>query len=287
MAAPSGVVFTDPACLAYHTPGHPEAPDRVSRTAERLAAAGYELRRPERGREEWIALVHTPEHWASIRAGTYRDADTPVYRDMADLALISLGGAVAAMESGAEGRPAFSLMRPPGHHAGRDRVAGFCYVNNMAVCVAKALADGRAKRAAIVDVDVHHGDGTEDIAKGRPGWLFVSLHQVPLYPGTGLVSDDNCLNYPLGAGTAGPEYLEALREALEPVRAFEPDLVAVSAGFDTYKRCPIAGLELDDGDYREIGRLLSAFPRRFALLEGGYAPELPVLVQNFLEGFFA
>ncbi len=282
----SNPVFTHPACLDYAAQGHPESPERVSRTVSRLALGGHNLLRPEPAREEWVLRVHEPAHWAAVQAGTFLDPDTPAYPGIAEIALLAAGGAVAAMESAADGTPAFSLMRPPGHHAGRRRVAGFCFLNNIAIAVQKALDDRKAERVAIVDVDVHHGDGTEDIARGREGWLFLSIHQSPLYPGTGLVSEGNCLNYPVPPGTDGEGYLKVLGQVLDEVKRFNPDLLAVSAGFDTFRDCPIANLALVERDYQGIGSALSTFPRRFAVLEGGYAPELPALIDNFLQGFF-
>jgi acetoin utilization deacetylase AcuC-like enzyme len=166
-------------------------------------------------------------------------------------------------------------------------VAGFCYFNNMAAACEALLSRGDASRVAIVDVDVHHGDGTEEILHGRDGLLFCSLHQSPLYPGTGLKSRGNCLNVTLPPGTGEKDYLLALEGLLRSVEDFKPEVLAVSAGFDTYKECPIAELRLERRSYRRMGKLLAeACPRRFALLEGGYAPELPLLVESFLEAFF-
>ncbi len=282
-------VFSDPATLAYHTPGHPESPDRVGRTSRRLAAAGLTPELPtRRATPEDVALAHRKSHFSEVREGRYADADTPHYPGIDEIALKSLSGALAAAEAAAEGRPAFSLMRPPGHHAGRGRVAGFCYFNNLAVACESLIKSAPTSRIAILDVDVHHGDGTQDIMLRREGVMFASLHQVPLYPGTGLKSEDNCLNFPLPPGTGEAFYLNTLEAALGSLLDFEPTILAVSAGFDTYKECPIAGLRLERNTYRRIGSLLGQTGlRRFAVLEGGYAAELPLLVENFLTGFFS
>ncbi|OIO07648.1 MAG: hypothetical protein AUJ52_09860 [Elusimicrobia bacterium CG1_02_63_36] len=281
-------VFYDPAVAGYEAPGHPEAPFRVLRSAERLRAAGIRLETPPAPvSEEELSLVHPPSHWDSVRDGSFVDPDTPPLRKIEPIARISVSGALSAMRSAAGGTPAFSLMRPPGHHAGKERVCGFCYYNNIAVSVRAALGTGRARIAAILDIDVHHGDGTQSIVLGEAAIRFCSLHQVPLYPGSGADSIGNCVNEPLPEGLDGDGYLKRLEPALEALTAFKPDLLAVSAGFDTYKDDPLAGLKLDAKTYRKIGGLIAqtGLPR-FAVLEGGYADALPVLIEEFLTGFF-
>jgi acetoin utilization deacetylase AcuC-like enzyme len=136
-----------------------------------------------------------------------------------------------------------------------------------------------------VDIDCHHGNGTEEIFLGNRRVLFVSLHQSPLYPGTGLASEDNCLNYPLRPGTDGPAYLAVLRRALKEVESFGPGVIGVSAGFDTFRNDPITGLHLDVEDYRGIGELIGGLDRpTFSLLEGGYDRGIPACVERYLEG---
>jgi len=273
-------VFSDLATTAYGISGHPEAPFRVAKTFQRLAKGGFRPEMPDvDATQADVLTVHTPRHWDQVRSGDYADADTPHFPGMEEIALISLSGALSAYESARAGEPAFSLMRPPGHHAAAERVAGFCYVNNIAVACTRALKDGL--RVAVLDVDVHHGDGTEAIALGKKGWLFTSLHQSPLYPGSGLASRDNCLNYPLPPFTGEKEYLPALEQAIKDVMDFKPDILGVSAGFDTYKDCPIAQMKLEQGTYLKIGKLIAQTKlKRFAVLEGGYAPDLPILIEN-------
>lgn len=277
-------VFTDPSVAGYHTPGHPEAPFRVARSAERLQATGHKLLPPELpAADETILKVHSARHLDNVKRGAFQDADTPHYPRIDSIARVSLAGALSAAARALAGEPAFSLMRPPGHHAGRERVAGFCYFNNLAI----AVAGSAGQRVAIVDIDVHHGDGTEEWAFGQDGVSFVSLHQVPLYPGTGHKSRGNCRNIPLPPGTGELHYLKALEGALKEAMSFKPDLLAVSAGFDTYKECPIAQLKLDASTYKRIGKLLAETRlKRFAVLEGGYADALPLLIERFLDGFF-
>src|SRR5205814_2272331 len=147
----------------------------------------------------------------------------PFYPGIEKIALTSLGGALSAAESAAAGEPAFSLMRPPGHHAGKARVSGFCYFNNLALAVARLQKEKKAARVAILDVDVHHGDGTEELMTKREQVLFCSLHQSPLYPGTGLRSHDNILNFPLPPGTGETEYLRTLETAIEAALDAKPD----------------------------------------------------------------
>lgn len=278
-------VFSDLAVTSYEQPGHPEAPWRVEKTFRRLEAAGL---RPEApfvaASEADVLTVHTVRHWKALRTGAWSDPDTPRFEGIAGIAMTSLSGCLSALESAQKREPAFSLMRPPGHHAGAERIAGFCYLSNMAIACRKALASGL--KVAVLDVDVHHGDGTEELALGRDGWLFVSLHQSPLYPGTGLVSRENCLNFPLPPYTGEKDYMSVLEGAIRVIMDFKPDILGVSAGFDTYKECPIAQLKLEKGTYIRVGRRIAETGlNRFALLEGGYAPDLPELVENFLKGF--
>lgn len=250
-----------------------------------MKTRGFDIREPKPAQDADALLVHSKEHLSQVKTGNYFDPDTPYFENIYEIALLSLGSALAACDSALSGTPAFSLMRPPGHHAGRSSgPSGFCYFNNLAVCAAKAAKAG--KKVAIVDVDVHHGNGTDDIVLGMENVLFCSLHQVPLYPGTGSVSQDNCLNFPLSPGTGEAGYLEALEDALRAVRKFVPDLIAVSAGFDTFKEDPLANLRLEVGAYEKIARKIAACsPRRFAVLEGGYADQLPLCVESFLNGF--
>ena len=199
--------------------------------------------------------------------------------------MLAAGGAIKAMEIARE-EPAFSLMRPPGHHATHSALGGFCYFNNIAIAVERAIRESKAKTIAIVDIDAHHGNGTQDIFFERKNVLYVSLHQAWIYPGTGMKSEANCLNFPLPAGTSDKEYMETLKEALEHVRRFKPDMLAISAGFDTLDEDPLTGLMLSVNAYIEIGKMLSEVAeQRFAVLEGGYTRAMPLCVYNFLKGF--
>ncbi|MEW6602315.1 MAG: hypothetical protein AB1499_15185 [Nitrospirota bacterium] len=177
-------------------------------------------------------------------------------------------------------------MRPPGHHAARNRLGGFCYFNSIAIACLKSLKENAGiGKVAIIDFDCHHGNGTEDIMFGKKEFYYLSMHQSPLYPGTGLRSRGNCRNVPVAGGTGPDRYLSLLRDELKAVEEFKPDLIAVSAGFDSYKLDPIAGLSLEAETYAEIGRMISALDRpTFAVLEGGYSRDLPECVYRFLAG---
>lgn len=274
-----------PRCLEYAQPGHPESPSRVKFTYEFLKEKGFTFLEPQSCSEQDILLAHDAEMLESVKQGTFFDFDTPVLPGIYEIALLSAGAAIDAARHCAEtGEPAFSLMRPPGHHATRGRVMGFCYFNNMAIACLRLKRDyENIQRIGIVDFDCHHGNGTEDIVLGNKNFLYLSLHQSPLFPGTGRISRDNCMNYPLPAETSPKEYLGILQEGLDRVQAFNPDIVAVSAGFDSYRQDPITSFSLDLNDYHEIGRMLMQLGKPcFAVLEGGYSRDLPECVHQFL-----
>ena len=276
------VIVHSPRCLDYFAPGHPERPERIRTTVAELAEAPHTWLVPDLCTETDILRVHTPAVLRAVQTGDYEDADTPHFANIYELARLSAGAAVLASQ---QAEPAFALMRPPGHHAERDRVMGFCYFNNVAIAVAKLLAEDTARHIAILDFDCHHGNGTEDIFRGDERVLFVSLHQSPCYPGTGLIARDNCVNYPLPPGTGPAPYLEALDNALGKIRAFAPDRLAVSAGFDTYKNDPITDMALEIETYRDIARRIAALRLpAFMVLEGGYAEQLAECVAAFVEG---
>jgi len=283
-----GRVFSDLKTAEYGASGHPEAPFRILKSRERLLSAGHAVLLPDmKAVDADVALLHGTGHLDSIRSGTFDDPDTPAHRGIADIAMISLSGALSAADAAIIGEPSFSLMRPPGHHAGKDRIAGFCYLNNLALAVARLQKAKPGLKVAIVDFDVHHGDGTESLVLGRDHTSFLSLHQSPLYPGTGLETRDNCENVPLESGTDGDRWLRAFEPAFEEILRGKPDVLAVSAGFDAYKGDPIAGLKLDRATFKRIGSLLAGTKLpRFATLEGGYSEDLPLLVESFLDGFF-
>ena len=183
------------------------------------------------------------------------------------------------------GERAFSLMRPPGHHATGGQAMGFCYLNQIAIAALAAKARG-TDRVAIWDFDAHHGNGTEAILHGRDGFLFTSVHQFPGYPGTGTASFDNCHNWPVAPRTPRKQHMAALRESLDAAIAFQPGLVLVSAGFDAYAQDPLTAMTLETEDFATLGRWLreSGLPAA-AILEGGYSLDLPLLIDAFLSAW--
>ena len=220
----------------------------------------------------------------SIREPTWLDPDTPASGTTAEAALLAAGTAVEAALRGS-----FAVIRPPGHHATRERAMGFCIFNNVAIAARAAQANG-VERVAIVDFDVHHANGTEDIFAGDDSVLVASMHQWPFYPGTGGPGDqsETNVNIPLEAGSGDAEYLEAFERMVVPaVDRFEPELVLVSAGFDAHEAEPLATMRVTEDGFRELcGRCAGIGPRVAAVLEGGYNLDtLPRLVAAALEGF--
>ena len=213
------------------------------------------------------------------------DGDTPYYEGIGGYARASVSAALDAMNLARNGDNAFSLMRPPGHHATRKTQMGFCYLNNIAIAVLEALATG-TKRAAVFDFDVHHGNGTEDILLNHPGAGFYSVHQFPCYPGTGQKNvGDNCFNYPVFPSTPRETWRATLARALDDMKKFSPELVAVSAGFDAYEGDPLAQGTLAVEDFFWLGQELRAMKIPFfSLLEGGYSNDLPELILAYLKG---
>jgi acetoin utilization deacetylase AcuC-like enzyme len=201
--------------------------------------------------------------------------------------VLAAGTAVEAAQ-----RSGFALVRPPGHHALRERAMGFCFFNNVAIAARVAQRALGLERVAIVDYDVHHGNGTDAIFRHDDSVLFVSLHQWPFYPGTGGPDDqaETTLNIPLAAGSGDAEYLEAFEQLVEPaVAAFRPELVLVSAGFDAHLDDPLAEMCVTAEGFRELSRRCAGLaPRVAAVLEGGYElATLPGLVAAALDGFAA
>jgi len=264
------IVFSEK-CLEYNWPGHIEGPERVKKAFDFLKKK-YEFLEPKPASPEDLLKVHSREYIDLIknaRAGSYLDGDTPVPENIYEHARLSAGGAMlASREKG------FSLMRPPGHHAGRNGRAlgaatlGFCYFNNIAIAIRSLDLP-----TLILDIDGHHGNGTEEIFFGDPKVTYISLHRYPHYPGTGIRSRGNCLNFPLSYPAGDTLYLKTLEKALSQVDIMGIEVVGISAGFDAHQG-DLASLGLSSEGYREIGRKVGALGKpTFGVLEGGYIGE--------------
>jgi len=281
-------IITDSACTGYARAGHPERPQRITNTVARLkgqSELALTWAEPGAVTQEQMLRAHTPEMLARLDQPKDFDEDTPWFENLSGYARASAAAALDALQLARGGQTVFSLMRPPGHHALREKAMGFCYLNNVAIAVLEARATG-AQRVAVLDFDVHHGNGTEDILLNQPGVEFFSVHQHPTYPNTGAENRGrNCFNYPVGPGTPRLTYRAKLANALDDLRSFRPDLVAVSAGFDAYLRDPLADGTLLPEDFYWLGQVLRALEvPLFSVLEGGYSKDLPELILAYLKG---
>jgi len=287
------ILFHHPSAVEHRTPpGHPERPERMRAVETALAAEAFQnldRRLPEPADIETVALAH-PEEWvraiidAAPKEGLVGiDSDTVLSPGTINVVLRGVGAAVQGVDAvmAGEAQNAFSAMRPPGHHAERTQAMGFCFFNTAAIAARHAQTAHGAERVAIVDWDVHHGNGTQDIFWSDPSVLYASTHQMPLYPGTGAVSErgehGTVVNAPLRAGDGGDLFREALETVILPrVEAFGPDLIVISAGFDAHWRDPLANLQLTEADFAwATKKLMDIAERRcggriVSLLEGGY-----------------
>ncbi|MFL6545089.1 MAG: histone deacetylase family protein [Candidatus Udaeobacter sp.] len=279
------IIFHDPGCLEYSSRGHPERPERIACAVPLLKERHphWEWRQPFPATDGQLLRAHSPEHLEGIsKALEHFDLDTPLYPNIEMHARHSAGAAIEAARSAVRGAPAFSLMRPPGHHATRDRAMGFCYFNNGAVAALDGLRNG-IERIAIWDFDGHHGNGTEAIVAHNDRIQFASIHQHPAYPGTGTKSFANIANYPVAPFTASEQVVRLSKQSLEKLIGFKPDLLLVSAGFDAYARDPLLQLTLEREDFAQFGNWLRNIEIPVAVvLEGGYSDDLPELIDAFL-----
>jgi len=272
-------------------PGHPERPDRIRELDKVFSQPVFdELVRVEAPRcdEEWFELAHPPEHLKRIRDNIPEtgiavvDADTSASPKSWEVVQHVCGAALDAVDSviTKNADNAFISMRPPGHHAEKTTAMGFCLVNHIAIAARYAQRKHGIERVAVVDFDVHHGNGTQDIFYDDPSVLFASTHQMPLYPGTGAlkeIGEGNIFNAPLSNGDDGSRFKQAFRERILPaLDNFRPDLLMISAGFDAHYRDPLAGLNLVADDFDWVtGKLMEVADhccegRVVSLLEGGY-----------------
>jgi acetoin utilization deacetylase AcuC-like enzyme len=296
-----GLYFSHPACLEHdprvHSPGHPDTPERLVALERTLASdwpPGWERREAQLASEADLELVHTPAHVRSLAAlcaagGGAVDLDTFVGPASFDAALAAAGAACSMTRALLEGQAGvgFCAVRPSGHHAEPDRAMGFCLFNNVAVAAQLAIASLGVQRVFILDWDVHHGNGTAEAFRARADVLFASIHQSPLYPGTGPLGDVGAgagegytINLPVPPGSDERTWLSLLaRVVLPAARAFAPQLVLVSAGFDAHERDPLAGARLQTESFAEIARQVrdlaaAAGAPLGVVLEGGYSPQV-------------
>ncbi|PST26336.1 acetoin utilization protein [Mesorhizobium plurifarium] len=279
--------------LKHEVPeGHPERPDRLKALNLALEHPNFaDLERVEasKGDENLVLLAHTEEHLLGIKRDipdediNQLESDTYASPQSLEAALTGIGGAVAAVDAvfAGEADNAFVAVRPPGHHAEKNRVMGFCFFNNVAIAARYAQTAHGAERVAIVDWDVHHGNGTQDIFWDDPSVLFCSTHQIPLYPGTGAKDEtgvrNNVVNAPISPNSGSEHFRDAFRSRVLPaLENFRPDFLLISAGFDAHHRDPLAQINLVGEDFDwATGRLIdiagrSAGNRIVSLLEGGY-----------------
>ena len=287
------LVISHPACLAHDMgEGHPERPDRLRAVERAFESEVFQmLARDVAPRADLSAIerVHPKDYIDAIRAATPKqglteiDQDTSMSPGTYEAALRSAGGAVFAVDEVMSGkvRNAFVATRPPGHHAEVANPMGFCFFNNAAIAARHAQAAHGAERVAIVDFDVHHGNGTQHIFWDDPTVIYGSTHEMPLYPGTGAAGErgehDQIVNAPLRAGDTGETFREAMDVVILPrIEAFSPDLIIISAGFDAHRRDPLGNLNFVEADYSWATRRLMEIARRksgervVSVLEGGY-----------------
>jgi acetoin utilization deacetylase AcuC-like enzyme len=292
---PAVLLLTDAAMARHAAPGHPERPERLTAAVAGVeaGAAGAELRRPpvEAIDPADLLAIHDPAYIAALdeaagRGGGWLDPDTYLGPDSMIAARLAAGATLQAAVAVArsEASVAFAVVRPPGHHASADRGSGFCLLNNVAIAVAGLRRAGLARRVAIVDWDVHHGDGTQAIFAADPEVCYASTHQSPLYPGSGSREERGIgaaagtkHNVPLPPGSGDDAFIAAWTgELLPAVRDFEPDAVLVSAGYDAHLDDPLAELRVTDHGYRSVAAALGAtavalgLPGVALTLEGGY-----------------
>lgn len=287
MAGSAAVALLEDARYRHHAAaGHPERPDRLVAIGSAIAASADLTELPRvaaaEADDDTLALAHTRTHIERVGAlaksgGGWFDADTYCTATSDQIARLAVGGAVVTANAVLDGVSAhsFALVRPPGHHATAERAMGFCLYNNAAIVIRHAQRRG-AQRIAVLDIDVHHGNGTEAIIWDDKNVLYTSLHQSPFYPGTGDAADrgahDNVLNVPLPAGTSAKEWLSQLDTLVLPaLTAHGPDLIVVSAGYDGHQADPLAQFELSTATYAAVAERVAALTTGSVwLLEGGY-----------------
>ncbi|MCK4375282.1 MAG: histone deacetylase [Candidatus Brocadiae bacterium] len=294
--ATTGFVY-DEVFLQHETgPAHPESPRRLEAIVNRLEEKGLLARLAEFARrpaaQEWILTVHSKQYVAHVekscrQGAAYLDSpDTPISARSYEAAVEAVAGVLSAVDAVVDGtvENAFCAVRPPGHHAQRDRAMGFCIFNNVAIAARYVQKRHNLPRVLIVDWDVHHGNGTQRAFYDDPTVLYFGVHQYPFYPGTGAESEQGAaegkgytINVPLPAGSGDAEFTRALQEKLKPAAlAFKPDFVLISAGFDAHEADPLGGMRVTSEGFAELTRIVKGIAekccqgRLVSVLEGGY-----------------
>jgi acetoin utilization deacetylase AcuC-like enzyme len=296
MASRTGFIYHEHFLDHDTGPGHPEQPDRLYAIVDRLRALELwnEFQHPliDHASEEWILKTHSTSHYNLIEetckrgSGFVDQGDTTVSAESFDVALLAVGSSLAAIDAVASGilQNAFCAVRPPGHHATKKQPMGFCLFNNTAIAARYAQEHHGIGRIAIVDWDVHHGNGTQEIFYDDPSVLFISLHQYPFFPGTGARSERGegngegyTLNLPMRAGTEEPEYVEAFQKEILPMLdMFRPELILISAGFDAHREDPLGNINLSEESFKKMTLMTMESADKHchgkivSVLEGGY-----------------
>ena len=280
--------------------GNPISRDKTVVFLEKLKEEGlvsYEVVEPEKASEEDLLLVHTPKYLEELKRlasnGLEADPDTPVNQRMLEGGLYIVGGTILCLDLALKGRRAINLIGGM-HHAGSYKASGFCIYNDHAVAIRRLQKDGKIKKATVYDLDVHAGQGTQEIFYSDPTVMTVSMHQDPftIYPGTGFESQrgegkglGTNLNVVLPPGTREAEYLNALDSVIDKTRNFGADITVLVLGVDTYKNDLLGGLSLEEDSYRKIGERFRNFEKLAVLFGGGYSWKIPDLWMMFLRGY--
>lgn len=293
------VVFHEKYLKYDFGPGHPLRPDRALPFLEKLKKLKipHEILIPQRATDEDILLVHTQDYLERVKRLAKEKGelsmDTPVNPHVLEASYYSVGGSILALNYALKGERVMNLLGGL-HHAGISNSSGFCIFNDHAIAIRKLQKEGKIKKAMIYDLDVHAGQGTQEIFYQDPKVFTISLHQDPmtLYPGTGFASQKGegagegyNLNLPLPPGTAEKRYLEALDSVLPLAKKFPHDVIVLVLGVDTFEDDPLAALELKEGSYQKIGQRFKKFAKIAVMCAGGYSSKTPDLWLSFLKGF--